>query len=101
MEPLTHALTSLSLANAGFGRLTRRATPMLLVSGLAADLDWLSYVGGARMFLTWHRTATHSLIGTAFIAVVTAAAFAFLPAVMSRSSEAPAAGSIRMRGPGK
>jgi hypothetical protein len=43
MEPVTHALASLSLGRTGLNLVTRFATPMLVVSGLAADLDWLSY----------------------------------------------------------
>lgn len=75
MEPLTHALTSLALGRAALNKTTRLATPMLLVAGLAADLDWLSQAGGARAFLHGHRTATHSLAGTAVIALATAAGF--------------------------
>jgi inner membrane protein len=49
------------------------ATPILLVSGLAADVDWVTRFGGASAFLHGHRTATHSLLGTAvLIAAVTA-----------------------------
>ena len=76
MEPVTHALASLSLGRAGLNRVTRFATPMLLVSGLAADLDWLSYWGGPRAFLAGHRTAGHSLVGSVAIAASTAAVFA-------------------------
>jgi inner membrane protein len=78
MEPVTHALASLALRRAGIGRVTRWATPMLLVSGLAADLDWLSYFGGPRAFLSAHRTASHSLVGTTAIAAATAAFFCWL-----------------------
>ncbi len=77
MEPVTHALASLSLGRAGLNRVTRFATPMLLVSGLAADLDWLSYWGGPRAFLASHRTAGHSLVGSVAIAASTAAVFAW------------------------
>jgi inner membrane protein len=48
---------------------------MLLVSGLAADLDWISYRAGPTSFLRWHRGASHSLLGAAAIAVVVAAGF--------------------------
>jgi len=73
MEPLTHALTSITLGRAGLNKVTRMATPILLVSGLAADVDWVSRFGGASAFLHSHRTATHSLLGTvAIIAAVTA-----------------------------
>jgi inner membrane protein len=77
MEPVTHALASLALGRTGLSRMTRRAAPMLLVSGLAADLDWVSYAWGAPGFLAWHRTASHSLLGGAVIAVAAAAGFSF------------------------
>jgi inner membrane protein len=74
MEPVTHALTSIALGRAGLNKLTRAATPMLLVSGLIADVDWVTRLGGAEIFLRGHRTATHSLVGTAAIIVAVAAA---------------------------
>jgi inner membrane protein len=64
MEPVTHALTSIALGRAGLNRVSRMATPMLLVSGLAADVDWATRLAGASAFLHGHRTATHSLVGT-------------------------------------
>ena len=78
MEPVTHALASLALGRAGLGRVTRRAVPMLLISGLAADLDWASYAWGAPEVLAWHRTASHSLLGAALIAGAVAAGFSLL-----------------------
>ena len=74
MEPVTHALTSIALGRAGLNKITRAATPMLLVSGLIADVDWVTRLGGADIFLRGHRTATHSLVGTTAIIVVVAAA---------------------------
>jgi inner membrane protein len=74
MEPVTHALTSIALGRAGLNKITRAATPMLLVSGLLADVDWVTRLGGAEIFLRGHRTATHSIIGTVAIIVAVAAA---------------------------
>jgi len=49
---------------------------MLLVSGLIADVDWVTRLGGAATFLRGHRTVTHSLVGTvAIIAAVAAASW--------------------------
>jgi len=56
MEPVTHALTSIALGRAGLNKVTRMATPILLVSGLAADVDWVARFGGASAFLRGHRT---------------------------------------------
>lgn len=74
MEPVTHALTSIALGRAGLNKITRAATPILLVSGLIADVDWVTRLGGADTFLRGHRTATHSLTGTALIVATLAAA---------------------------
>lgn len=76
MEPVTHALTSLALGRAGLNKITRAATPMLLVSGLIADVDWVTRLAGAATFLRGHRTVTHSLVGTmALIGAVAAASW--------------------------
>lgn len=74
MEPVTHALTSIALGRAGLNKITRAATPMLLVSGLIADVDWVTRLAGPLAFLRGHRTATHSLVGTAVIVGAVAAA---------------------------
>jgi len=48
---------------------------MLVVAGIAPDLDYASYFGGPESFLRWHRTVFHSLFGGAVLACVVAAAF--------------------------
>ena len=78
MEPFTHAFTSLALARAGGKRLPRFGTAMMVVSGLAPDLDYASYFGGAGAFMRFHRTALHSLTGSAVMACAVAGAFCVL-----------------------
>jgi inner membrane protein len=51
---------------------------MLVASGLAPDLDYASYFGGASAFMRWHRTALHSLAGSAVMACAIAGAFCVL-----------------------
>jgi inner membrane protein len=75
MEPVTHALTCIALGRASVNKASRAATSMLVVSGVAADADWITRLGGASFFLHGHRTVTHSLLGTAVIAAGVAAAF--------------------------
>jgi membrane-bound metal-dependent hydrolase YbcI (DUF457 family) len=75
VEPITHALTSLVLGRAGQKRLPRYGLAMLVVSGVAADLDSLSYFGGAEAYLRFHRTGLHSLAGSAVLVFVVAGAF--------------------------
>src|SRR5260370_8765734 len=83
---MTPALPAVVLPRAGLTRATRLAIPMMLVAGLAADLDWLSSLGGASAFLSGHRTATHSLFGAAAIAVFVAAGFWALGKIYHRFS---------------
>lgn len=75
MEPVTHALTSLAFARAGQKVLPRFGTSMLVFSGVASDLDYASYFGGAGAFLRFHRTMLHSLPCGALIAAAIACAF--------------------------
>ncbi|MGC1830683.1 MAG: metal-dependent hydrolase [Candidatus Acidiferrales bacterium] len=75
MEPATHALASLALARAAGKRLPRFGTAMIVVCGLAPDLDYSSYFGGAGALLRFHRTAVHSVLGAALMAGVVAGAF--------------------------
>ncbi|HXN64309.1 MAG TPA: metal-dependent hydrolase [Candidatus Acidoferrales bacterium] len=75
MDPVTHALASLTLGKAGLARATRLAMPMLVVAGVAGDADWLSVYSGPAAFLRWHRTATDSLVGAAAIAIIVAGIF--------------------------
>jgi inner membrane protein len=85
VEPLTHALTSLALARGGQRRLPRFGTAMLIVSGIAPDLDYLSYVGGAGAFMRFHRTALHSVAGSALVACAVASGFCLLDRKLPRN----------------
>jgi inner membrane protein len=75
LDPVTHALTSLALDRAGLRRVSRLSLPILVTSGVAADVDLLSYFGGAAFYLRMHDTLFHSLLGSAMIAVAVALAF--------------------------
>jgi len=72
---LTHALISLMLARAGQTLLPRFGIAMLVVSGVAADLDFLSYFGGPSAFLRFHRVVLHSGPGSLVIVCVLAVVF--------------------------
>ena len=75
MDPITHALASAALDRAGLHRISRQALPILVASGVAADLDLLSYFGGPALYLRWHDTLLHSILGSGVLAVVIAIAF--------------------------
>jgi membrane-bound metal-dependent hydrolase YbcI (DUF457 family) len=57
---------------------------MLIASGLAPDLDYASYFGGASAFMRFHRTLLHSIAGTTILACLIGAAFCLLDRKMPR-----------------
>jgi inner membrane protein len=61
MDNVTHSLTGLALARAGFNRLSPRATLLLLLSANAPDIDILAAPFGALRYFEAHRGYTHSL----------------------------------------
>jgi membrane-bound metal-dependent hydrolase YbcI (DUF457 family) len=69
MDVLTHGLASYSVTRAAFPRASRATLLAAILAGSAADLDQLSAYVGPSAFLAWHRTATHSILGTLVIAV--------------------------------
>jgi inner membrane protein len=75
VEILTHALVSLMLARAGQTLLPRYGVAMLVVSGVAADLDYLSYLGGPSAFLRFHRGVLHCVPGSVVVVCVLAVVF--------------------------
>jgi membrane-bound metal-dependent hydrolase YbcI (DUF457 family) len=58
--------------------LPRFGVAMIVVSGIAPDLDYASYFGGAALFLRVHRTLLHSIFGGALLTCAIAAAFCYL-----------------------
>jgi inner membrane protein len=75
VEILTHALIALILARAGQKLLPRYGAAMLVVSGVAADLDFLSYIGGPSAYLRFHRGVLHSVLGSVVLVCVLALVF--------------------------
>jgi membrane-bound metal-dependent hydrolase YbcI (DUF457 family) len=94
VEPLTHALTSVALARAGQRYLPRNGMAMLVVAGVAPDVDYASFLGGAGAFLRFDRALLHSIPSSIPLACAVAGAFCFLDrrrpwkAVIQNSTEA-------------
>ncbi len=87
MEILTHALVALMLARAGQALLPRYGAAMLVVSGVAADLDFACYLGGPSAFLQFHRGVLHSV--PCSIVLVCAIAPAFCAAARRHTATNP------------
>jgi membrane-bound metal-dependent hydrolase YbcI (DUF457 family) len=78
VDPITHALSSLAVARVAGRRLPRFGTAMIVVAGLAPDLDYASYFLGPRGLLYLHRALLHSFLGFLTLAAAIAAAFCYL-----------------------
>lgn len=70
MDNLTHTLTGLLLARAGFDRITPRAGLLMMLAANAPDIDVVSGLGGALDYLRYHRWVTHSLVFLPVLAVL-------------------------------
>jgi len=70
MDALTHALASYSITRALFPRVSRSTLIVAVACGTAADIDYVTAAIGPSAFLQWHRTATHSILGTLLITIV-------------------------------
>jgi inner membrane protein len=71
MDNLTHSLVGLTAAKAGLERLSPGATALCILAANAPDSDIVVLIFGDRWdFLQHHRGITHSLVGTAFLALL-------------------------------
>ncbi|MCU1293153.1 MAG: rane-bound metal-dependent hydrolase [Bryobacterales bacterium] len=70
MDNVTHSLTGLALARAGFNRLSPRATLLLLLAANAPDIDILAAPFGALRYFEAHRGYTHSLLFLPIMAAI-------------------------------
>ena len=75
MDPFTHALTSFALERAGLRRVSRSALPILLIAGVAADVDLLTYFTGANAYFHCHYAVLHSFLGSAILVLIAALGF--------------------------
>jgi inner membrane protein len=85
MDAFTHGLASYAVTRAVFPRASRATMLPAVLAGSAANLDYLSASFGPSVFLDWHRTATHSILG---ILTVTAL-FAIAVALATRRKSKP------------
>jgi inner membrane protein len=97
VEIVTHALIALLLARAGQKWLPRYGAAMLVASGVAPDLDFLSYFGGPSAYLRFHRGVLHSVLGSVVLVCAMALVlwvFARRVAAKNPNSKLPRLGSL-------
>jgi membrane-bound metal-dependent hydrolase YbcI (DUF457 family) len=77
MDPLTHAAAGLLLARTGINRWSPLATPALVLSAMAPDLDALSAAFGPEARLHFSHALTHSLAALPILAAAAVAVSRF------------------------
>jgi inner membrane protein len=70
MENLTHSLVGLAAAKAGLERLSPGATALCILAANLPDADVVTTYWGRWVYLHHHRGITHSIVGTATLAVL-------------------------------
>ncbi|MEW6676172.1 MAG: metal-dependent hydrolase [Nitrospirota bacterium] len=60
MDPITHGLTGITIANLGFRR--KSAMWVLLISSILPDIDYITRLWGTDVFLRYHRGITHGIL---------------------------------------
>jgi len=69
VDNLTHSLVGLAAAKAGLGRVSPYATFVCVAAANLPDVDIVALAGGPAFYLQHHRGITHSVVGTAALAV--------------------------------
>lgn len=70
MNIVTHGLASFALARGFFPRRGWALGVGMIVAGTSADGDAISVFFGPAAYLQWHRTYSHSLVGTLCVAAI-------------------------------
>ena len=73
MDPVTHSLAGAAIANLGFKR--KAAFWALLISSIAPDMDYITRLWGADVFLKYHRGITHGVLALFLIPLIIAIIF--------------------------
>lgn len=70
MDNVTHTLTGLMLSRAGLNKLVPRASALLMIAANIPDIDVVSLLWGADVYLHHHRGITHALAAIPFMAML-------------------------------
>src|SRR5215468_11277379 len=90
MDNLTHSLIGLAVSKSGLEKISPGATALCVVAANAPDIDVVSIFFGDRWTaLHYHRGITHSILGTAALAVSLPFLFLIGEAALARLREVP------------
>lgn len=75
MDPITHGLAGVTIANLGFKR--KAAMWALLLSSIAPDFDYITRFWGTDIFLRYHRGITHGILALFVIPIIIGIIFGY------------------------
>jgi inner membrane protein len=75
MDPITHSLAGVTIANLGFKR--KAAIWVLLLSSVAPDFDYITRLWGADVFLRYHRGITHGILALFIVPIIIGLIFGY------------------------
>jgi inner membrane protein len=78
MDPLTHCLVGITIANLGLKDAAPEAGWLVVGAAVLPDLDYVTRLWGDQNFLRYHRGFSHSLVGTGLSSVLLAGGFYLL-----------------------
>ncbi|MBI4684704.1 MAG: metal-dependent hydrolase [Nitrospirae bacterium] len=73
MDPITHSLAGITIAQLGFKR--KAALWALLLSSIAPDFDYITRFWGTDIFLRYHRGITHGILALFLVPLIIAIIF--------------------------
>jgi inner membrane protein len=78
MDPLTHCLVGITIANLGLKDAAPEAGWLVVGAAVLPDLDYVTRLWGDRSFLRYHRGFSHSLVGIGLSSALLAGVFYLL-----------------------
>ncbi|UCD84035.1 MAG: metal-dependent hydrolase [Deltaproteobacteria bacterium] len=75
MDPLTHCLAGITIANLGLKEVVPEAGWVVAGASVLPDIDYVTRFWGDRNFLRYHRVFTHSIVGAVLSSAIWAGGF--------------------------
>lgn len=75
MDPVTHALTGITIKQLGFKK--KHVLFVLLLSSIAPDFDYVTRFWGADVFLRYHRGLTHGILALIVVPIILGLIFGY------------------------
>jgi inner membrane protein len=95
MDPVTHTLVGVSLAQAGLRKRTALATATLIIGANAPDIDVLAYFWGSETAVWFRRGITHGILALVILPLVLTGVILFWDRVVRARRSTASGGAVR------